>query len=54
MILFLTLGAIEHAAIADSEPFDRARTNPAALAGAVIDAQMVLKFAGPIIGVAVV
>src|SRR5262249_16070939 len=52
--LFLTGGTIERAPIADRHPLDRARTNSAGFAGAVINAQMILKLARFVVGVAVI
>src|SRR3989304_3239106 len=51
---FLTYRAVKRAPVADGDAFDDVGATPALLAVAVIDAQMVLKFAALVIGVAVV
>src|SRR3989304_4534839 len=51
---FLTYRAVKRAPVADGDAFDDVGATPALLAVAVIDAQMVLKFAALVVGVAVV
>src|SRR5215510_15652845 len=54
MILFLTGRAVVSAAIADGHSLDRAGTDPAWFAVAIVDPQMVLEFAALVIGIAIV
>ena len=52
--LFLTCRTIKSTAIADGDPLNGARADAAGFAIAVVDAQMILKLARLVVGVAIV
>ena len=51
---FLTCRTIKSTAVANGDSLDRAGANPAGFTLAVVDTQMILKFAGLIVGVAII